>query len=72
MIDYDPLIIFQAAFGHHQMHVWFTDPAGSTGEGQVTPKGVGGVDHADADVRAEVGHQFTDGLNRRLQEHLQE
>ena len=54
------------------MNVWFTDPAGSTGEAQITSEGVGGVDEADADVRAEVGHQFTDGLSRRLQEHLQE
>jgi hypothetical protein len=46
------------------MYVWF--------EAQVTPKGVGSVDETDANTGIEISHQLTDGLNRRLQEHLQE
>jgi hypothetical protein len=40
-------------------------------EALITPEGVDGVDQADADVGIEIGHQFTDGLSCRLQEHLQ-
>ncbi len=63
MVDFAPLTIFQAAFGHHQMDVWL--------EAQITPEGVGGVDQADANAGIEINHQFMDGLRRRLQEHLQ-
>jgi hypothetical protein len=33
---------------------------------------VGSVDETDANAGIEISHQFTDGLRRRLQEHLQE
>jgi hypothetical protein len=33
---------------------------------------VGSVDETDANAGIEISHQFTDGLSRRLQEHLQE
>ena len=62
-VDFDPRTIFQTAFGHHQVYVWF--------EAQVTPKGVASVDETDANAGIEISHQFTDGLRRRLQEHLQ-
>jgi hypothetical protein len=64
VIDLYPLAVFQVAFGHHQVDVRF--------EAQVAPARVKGVDHADANARVEILHQFTDSLRSCLQEHFQE
>ena len=63
VIDFDPFTISRAkAFGHNKMNVGF--------ESRITPKGVSGVDQADAYIRVEVSNQFTDGLSGCWEENL--
>jgi hypothetical protein len=64
LIDFYPGVVFQAAFGHHQMDVGF--------EAQVAPKGVNGVDHAEAQVQIQVSEHLADRQRCRFQEDLQE
>ena len=53
-VDLYPLVVFQAALGHHEVDVRF--------EAHVTPARVEGVDHADTHSGVELFHQFADGL----------
>jgi len=56
-------LIFQAAFGDHDVDVGF--------EAEATPGGVDGVDQANAEAGVKVIQQFADGLGGGFQENPQ-
>ncbi len=64
LVDLHPQVVFEAAFGHHQVDMGF--------KAEVAAEGMDGVDRVDVHTRIEIFQDFTHGLGRHTQQEFQQ